>query len=201
MSYQRVDAGPGLVQRLLPQRPPLLMVDRIEAYALSPRPALRASRFLTANEPWFQGHFPDLPLLPGALLLEGLGQTASLLYTLEAILETYREAGDGLDELLADLRNLELGFTLRPGYRPEQGRLLKDAFSVVGGMPVGVAGSVRLKFLRPVPPGCQLVYQAALNRRHGDQLHFDVHAEVNDEEVARGTLAAAVVRGLELPSR
>ena len=70
--YVDVDCGPALVGRLLPQRPPFLMVDRVDAFAPGDRPAVRASRFLTANESFFAGHFPDLPIMPGALLLEGV---------------------------------------------------------------------------------------------------------------------------------
>jgi 3-hydroxyacyl-[acyl-carrier-protein] dehydratase len=63
--------------RLLPHRYPFLLVDRIvEA---------RGDEFgigiknVTANEPQFQGHFPDRPVMPGVLLIEGMAQTAGAL--------------------------------------------------------------------------------------------------------------------------
>jgi len=199
MKFLTVDVGPALVQKLLPQRPPFLMVDRIEAYRLKPEPALRASRFLTANESMFVGHFPGLPLLPGAMLMEGLGQTASLLFSLSTLLDEYEQRGAGLDDLVADLQNLDLGFRLDPGYRAGRSDALLEAQRRISGFPVGVAGSIQLKFLRPVTPGNKLVYEVVLKRRLGQQLHFVVEALVDDRPVARGTLSAAIVQDLPMP--
>jgi len=138
------DLGPALVQRLLPQRPPFLMIDRFDAFAPDEPIAVRASRYLSANEPVFQGHFPQLPLLPGALMVEGVGQTASLAFTMSAIRDAYVERGLDLETLVADLKNLDRGFSLKPGYRPDPEAPILEAFSVVGGMPVGVAGGIRM---------------------------------------------------------
>ena len=194
-----VNIGPGVVQRLLPQRPPFLMIDCIEGVDLGSRPMVRASRYLSANEPVFQGHFPDLPLFPGALLVEGAGQTASLVYTLGAILEGYQERGLGLPDLMGDLENLNRGLSLQPGFVPMDDSPLNDAFGHLKGLPVGVAGAVRFKFLKPVTPGCKLVYEATLTQQLGPQLHFAVDVLANKQRVAKGTLSAAVVEGMALP--
>ncbi|MBW2253305.1 MAG: beta-hydroxyacyl-ACP dehydratase [Deltaproteobacteria bacterium] len=194
-------AGPALVQRLLPQRPPFLMIDCIDAFAAGDRPAARASRFLSANEPFFQGHFPELPLMPGALLMEGAGQTASLVYTIHAILDAYEERGASFEQLVEDLANLDRGFSLKPGYRVANTPLVLQAFDEVRGLPVGVAGGVRLKFLRPVTPGCRLVYEAQLTHRLEEQLRFEVTASVEGEAVLEGSIAAAIVHGLPIPGR
>lgn len=194
-----LDLGPALVQRLLPQRPPFLMVDRLVAWTPGTRPHCRTHRYLSANEPVFQGHFPQLPLMPGALLVEGAGQTASLVYTLGAIEEGYVERGLSRDEMLNDLQNLDRGLTLHPGYRPSK-TPLEEAFGALSGMPVGVAGAVRFKFLRPVTPGCVLQYDATLTHRFDELLHFDVTASVADRVVARGSLSAAIVAGVVPPT-
>jgi 3-hydroxyacyl-[acyl-carrier-protein] dehydratase len=67
-------AGIRELLTLLPHRYPFLLVDRIER--------IRADEFavgiknVTFNEPHFQGHFPDNPVFPGVLMIEGLAQTA-----------------------------------------------------------------------------------------------------------------------------
>lgn len=189
--WQTLDLGPAVVQRLLPQRPPFLFVDRVDAWATGPRPSVRSSRFLSISDPVFQGHFPQLPLLPGALLVEGVGQTASLVYTLERMAESL-----GADVVIAELQDLDRGLSLRPGFRPRPAGArgpLDDVFSRLEGLPVGVAGEVRMKFLRPVVPGCRLVQEVRLTHRFGDQLHFEARVEVDGELVAKGSLAAAIV--------
>ena len=64
------------IRRILPHRYPMLMVDRIVE--------LEADRIVgiknvTANEPFFAGHFPDFPVMPGVLIVEALAQTAGVL--------------------------------------------------------------------------------------------------------------------------
>ncbi len=65
------------IQRLLPHRPPFLLVDRV--VALEPFKRLVAWKNVTVNEPFFQGHFPGHPVMPGVLILEALAQAAALL--------------------------------------------------------------------------------------------------------------------------
>ena len=65
------------IMDLLPHRYPLLLVDRILEY--EPRTSIRAIKNVTFNEPFFQGHFPGYPLMPGVLIIEALAQTAGLL--------------------------------------------------------------------------------------------------------------------------
>jgi 3-hydroxyacyl-[acyl-carrier-protein] dehydratase len=59
---------------LLPHRYPFLMVDRIER--IRGDQSCVGIKNITFNEPFFQGHFPDRPVMPGVLLLEGMAQTA-----------------------------------------------------------------------------------------------------------------------------
>lgn len=200
-AYVPLSCGPAVVQRLLPQRPPFLMVDRLDAFAPGERPGARTSRFLSANEPFFAGHFPDLPLMPGALLLEACGQTASLAFTMAAILDAYVARGSDLDALVADLAALDAAWSLRPGFRDPGRPIVLEAFERVGGLPVGVAGGARLKFLRPVTPGCRLDLEARLTHRLGEQVRFELSASVDGQAVLEGSLAAAIVDDLPLPGR
>lgn len=70
------------ILKLLPHRYPFLLVDRV--LDLVPRVSIRALKNVTINEPFFQGHFPELPVMPGVLIIEALAQTAALLTFSEA---------------------------------------------------------------------------------------------------------------------
>ncbi|HEX9184849.1 MAG TPA: 3-hydroxyacyl-ACP dehydratase FabZ [Burkholderiales bacterium] len=61
----------------LPQRYPLLMVDRV--LACEPGKRIRAVKNISANEPQFLGHFPGRPIMPGVLILEAMAQAACIL--------------------------------------------------------------------------------------------------------------------------
>jgi 3-hydroxyacyl-[acyl-carrier-protein] dehydratase len=65
------------VREYLPHRYPFLLVDRVIEMDL-PR-SLVAIKNVTINEPYFNGHFPDLPVMPGVLILEAMAQAAGIL--------------------------------------------------------------------------------------------------------------------------
>ncbi|ANH73964.1 3-hydroxyacyl-ACP dehydratase FabZ [Ralstonia insidiosa] len=62
---------------LLPHRYPMLLVDRVVEFESGKR--IKAIKNVTFNEPFFNGHFPGHPVMPGVLILEALAQTAALL--------------------------------------------------------------------------------------------------------------------------
>ena len=65
------------IQATLPHRYPFLLVDRISE--LSPGLRIIGLKNVTFNEPFFQGHFPDQPVMPGVLLLEAMAQVGGVL--------------------------------------------------------------------------------------------------------------------------
>ncbi|EFI34579.1 beta-hydroxyacyl-(acyl-carrier-protein) dehydratase FabZ [Desulfonatronospira thiodismutans ASO3-1] len=65
------------ILNFLPHRYPFLLVDRV--VQLEPFKSLKALKNVTINEPFFQGHFPDYPVMPGVLILESLAQAGGLL--------------------------------------------------------------------------------------------------------------------------
>jgi 3-hydroxyacyl-[acyl-carrier-protein] dehydratase len=65
------------VMAALPHRYPMLLVDRVEA--LDPERSITAIKAVTINEPFFQGHFPGRPIMPGVLIVEALAQAAGVL--------------------------------------------------------------------------------------------------------------------------
>lgn len=65
------------IQKLLPHRYPFLLVDRVVEFQKGQK--LVAFKNVTINEPFFQGHFPGHPVMPGVLILEALAQTTAIL--------------------------------------------------------------------------------------------------------------------------
>jgi len=65
------------ILRKLPHRYPLLLVDRVLEFEKDKR--IKALKNVSINEPFFMGHFPARPVMPGVLMLEALAQTAALL--------------------------------------------------------------------------------------------------------------------------
>jgi len=72
----RLPLGPAEIQDLIPHRYPFLLVDRIEEL----EPGVRAVgvKNVTQNEPFFQGHFPDYPVMPGVLIIEAMAQVGAV---------------------------------------------------------------------------------------------------------------------------
>jgi 3-hydroxyacyl-[acyl-carrier-protein] dehydratase len=73
-------SGPLDIRRVmeaLPHRYPMLLVDRVES--LDPEKGIVAIKAVTINEPFFQGHFPARPIMPGVLIVEALAQAAGVL--------------------------------------------------------------------------------------------------------------------------
>ena len=65
------------IQAMLPHRYPFLLVDRV--LDCTPGERLRALKNVTINEPFFQGHFPGHPVMPGVLIIEAMAQACGLL--------------------------------------------------------------------------------------------------------------------------
>lgn len=87
---QALDDLPS-IQSLLPHRYPFLLVDRVVSF--EPGKRIHAYKNVTINEPFFQGHFPSHPVMPGVLVIEAMAQVGGLLFQLSM-------GGDNLSEKL-----------------------------------------------------------------------------------------------------
>jgi 3-hydroxyacyl-[acyl-carrier-protein] dehydratase len=65
------------VLSILPHRYPFVMIDRVTE--VTPGKSIRGHKCVSYNEPWFPGHFPSRPIMPGVLILEALAQIGGIL--------------------------------------------------------------------------------------------------------------------------
>lgn len=65
------------IQDLLPHRYPFLLIDKV--IELEPEKRIVAKKNVTLNEPFFQGHFPGNPIMPGVLIVEAMAQAGAIL--------------------------------------------------------------------------------------------------------------------------
>lgn len=98
------------IQELLPHRYPFLLVDRV--IELVPERSVVALKNVTVNEPFFQGHFPGHPVMPGVLIIEAMAQAAGLLTQLSS-----RMKGDNNSSLfyLVKVDNARFSAVVVPG--------------------------------------------------------------------------------------
>ena len=65
------------IKKLIPHRAPFLLIDRVEHIVLDSEAT--GIKMVSGNEPYFAGHFPNFPVMPGVLIVEALAQTASVM--------------------------------------------------------------------------------------------------------------------------
>jgi len=75
---------------LMPHRYPILLVDRV--LEVEPGKRIKALKNVSINEPYFAGHFPHRPVMPGVLMLEALAQAAALLSFADGALQTNKNS-------------------------------------------------------------------------------------------------------------
>ncbi|TKR32825.1 3-hydroxyacyl-ACP dehydratase FabZ [Luteimonas gilva] len=100
------------IQKLLPHRYPFLLVDRV--VELDPHKRVLAHKNVTINEPFFQGHFPGHPVMPGVLVIEALAQAGGLLTQL-----SHGNTADGKLFYLVKIDNAKFSKMVVPGDRLE----------------------------------------------------------------------------------
>jgi 3-hydroxyacyl-[acyl-carrier-protein] dehydratase len=77
MSDSLQTADITLIKRILPHRYPFLMIDKV--VDIDGSNSAVGIKNVTINEPYFQGHFPGEPVMPGVLILEAMGQTSAVM--------------------------------------------------------------------------------------------------------------------------
>ncbi|MGN6289842.1 MAG: 3-hydroxyacyl-ACP dehydratase FabZ [Sphingopyxis terrae] len=104
--------GPADIRRilnLLPHRYPMLLVDRVESMVRDT--SIHAVKAVTINEPFFQGHFPDRPIMPGVLIIEALAQAGGVL-----AIESLGLAGSGKLVYFMGIDGVKFRKPVEPGH-------------------------------------------------------------------------------------
>ena len=96
------------VARRIPHRYPFLLVDRAEDYR--PHQSIVGIKCVTINEPFFQGHFPGNPVMPGVLLIEAIAQSGAVLMSKSLNADT-----TGKTIFFMSLDNCRFRHPVRPG--------------------------------------------------------------------------------------
>jgi len=112
-----------MIISLLPHRYPFLLVDRITG--LVPGKSATGYKNVTINEPYFQGHFPGEPIMPGVLIVEALAQVGAA-----ALLSAADAAGKLA--LFAGINRFRFKLPVRPGDRLELAAALTSRRGAVG---------------------------------------------------------------------
>ncbi len=96
------------IMRRIPHRPPFLMIDRAEQYVANA--SLVGIKCVTINEPFFAGHFPGAPVMPGVLIVEAMAQTGGLLMS-----KSWNSDPKGKIILFMSVDNCRFRLPVRPG--------------------------------------------------------------------------------------
>jgi 3-hydroxyacyl-[acyl-carrier-protein] dehydratase len=97
------------IRKHLPHRYPFLLLDRVLDY--TPDVSLKALKNVTVNEPFFQGHFPNRPVMPGVLIIEAMAQASAVL----ASVSLDAEAQDNRIYLFAGIDKVRFKKQVEPG--------------------------------------------------------------------------------------
>lgn len=156
------------IQKIIPHRYPFLLVDRI--VELEPGKRAVGIKNVTVNEPFFQGHFPGFPIMPGVLIVEALAQTAGIAVNAEA-------AGIGSEATEAD-DITDAGSEAKGGTKEQK---------------LGVFASIdAMKFKKQVMPGDTLRMEAEIISSKLGIVKARVKATVEGKTAAEGEIRFAM---------
>ena len=108
MSDSAIELTIDDIQKRIPHRPPMLLIDRIDA--LVPDSSAVGIKMVSVSDPVFAGHFPDYPIMPGVLIVEAMAQTAGCLASV-----TLGDAAEGKLVFFTTIDKVKFRKPVRPG--------------------------------------------------------------------------------------
>lgn len=173
--------GPEVIERLMPQKRPFRMIDRLVKLDGS---GIVCQRLISGNEAIFDGHYPELPMWPGVHTIEALAQTVHLMLLLEGIAEARSEP---VRNVVRDLQ--QIGMALRSG--KDRGASELAATLAIDSPRWGVLARADVKLTAPVFAGDVLSCLARPGIAFGGLMEFEVEAWTEAGPVAKGRLMVA----------
>lgn len=158
-------------------RQPLLMVDRIDDFIVGKKGYIRVIKHITYNEPYIVGHFPDNPVMPGALIAEIFGQASEYFSFLTDICAIYEARYQIRLCCLQDICREINSDTMRETIRARRANVR------------GVLAAQNLRFKQAAYPGdtLEVTSQLEFSDRNGFQ-HYAVCARVENKIISQGTI-------------
>jgi len=171
-------AMPTTLLRMGTWRYPFFLVDRIDEFKRGPRGHIRTHKNVSFNEPFFGGHFPDNPVMPGVLIAEVMGQTSEYLTALNEFCDLYDQRHPG--QPVKDAQDLMWLLNGKEGLKLIDE--LRDASS-------GYLAAQNIKFKSPVFPGDVLEVTSELKLADGHGFfHYQVEARVGRRTACSGRI-------------
>jgi len=171
-------ALPTTFMRMGTWRYPFFLVDRIDEFKRGPKGMVRTRKNVSFNEPFFGGHFPDNPVMPGVLIAEVMGQTSEYLTALNDFCDLYDERHP--DQTIKDSQDL---LWILNG---AEGLALIDELKAKNS---GYLAAQNIKFKSPVFPGDVLEVTSELKLADGHGFfHYQVEARVGRRTACSGRI-------------
>lgn len=152
------------ILNILPHKWPFIYIDKV--LDIEPGKSAVGIKNVTINEPYFEGHFPGQPILPGVLIIESLAQLTAVMYCAEYLPESFgEEQGSTVNDAVLDI----------------------DISSKVGYL----VNINNFKFKKTVHPGDTMELRAIKKAKLGTMTSVQVSAFVNGECIAEGSIGVS----------
>ena len=158
-------------------RQPLIMVDRIDDFKYGENGHIKVVKHVTYNEPYLLGHFPEDPIMPGAIISEIFGQASEYFSFLTDMSDIYQE------------NNGEALHSLRDIYLKIHEKEMRDIIRARRAQVRGVLASQNLKFKDIAYPGDTIEVTSRLTFSDGKGFrHYSVSAQVGKKVISQGVI-------------
>ncbi|WP_238942004.1 3-hydroxyacyl-ACP dehydratase FabZ [Bacillus sp. REN10] len=152
------------ILRILPHKWPFLLIDKV--INIEPGKSGIGIKNVTISEPYFEGHFPEFPIMPGVLIVEAAAQAAAIVYAAGEIERITKERREGREQLL-----------------------LEDSKESTF---LGYLSSIKkMKFKKPVVPGNQMLIKVKIGASLNGLTQVIISVTVEKEIVAEGEIIIA----------
>src|SRR4030043_862542 len=167
------------IKELIPQRFPFIMIDKV--LEVEPGKQATAIKNVSGNEKFFTGHFPDNAIMPGALIIEAMAQTAIVLFTVENNPPESPAPYSGKSAAPTSPTLVKGG---KGGFSDERKEDKKNLLYFLG--------SIKARFLHPVVPGDQLKIKAVNVKSLPNGAYVSAEAFVDDKKISEAELVFRV---------